>query len=555
MDTARELLGSEGCSLLLYEPQTGDLVFDVVIGDKGDIIRGERVPSGMGIAGSVVATRKPEIVDDAQGDERWYRGIDKKYLFHTRNILCVPMMIQDELVGVLEVVNTLGRECYDEGDVEMAEYLAGQAAVAITTRRLHDDLNNRIEEITALYEVTQSISLATPDENLIDAICSALAASIKVRRVSILLADESEGGLHIESSYGLPDAVGPGYGIDQKECIASHVFKTGDPLIVTDIRKEIPEEMRREGRSYLTESFLAVPVRLANSVIGVICCADKLTGSVFDSHDLRIVTTVSGQVSQAYGAMINQREQEQRRRLSHEIDVAAEIQRKILHAVPSSVGRHRLAAFNKPAKVVGGDFYDYYRLDRHSYSLLVADISGKGIPAALFMGLALNVVRAERRVESSPAELLRNANRYIHQDSENGMFVTLFYAVVDSRESVIRYASAGHNDQFLLCSGSGEVKALNARGRALGLAPDQKFEERSVTYEKGDMLLLFTDGVTECFGGDRLDISEGEKELLRIAREHLTAGPEKMMTRLKHRLEEAVNPEFADDVTVVAVQF
>ncbi|MBN2077713.1 MAG: SpoIIE family protein phosphatase [Spirochaetes bacterium] len=555
MDTARELLRSEGCSLLLYEPQSGDLVFDVVIGDKGDIIRGERVPSGKGIAGTVVATRKPEMVDDAQGDERWYRGIDKKYLFHTRNILCVPMMIQDELVGVLEVVNTLGRERYDEGDLEQAQYLAGQAAVAITTRRLHDDLNNRIEEITALYEVTQSISLATPDENLIDAICRALASSIKVRRASILLADEGEGGLHIESCYGLPDAVKPGHGINPEACIAGHVFKTGDPLIVTDIRREIPESMRREDGSYITDSFLAVPVRLANRIIGVICCADKINGGVFDSHDLRIVTTVSGQVSQAYGAMINQREKEQRRRLSHEIDVAAEIQRKILHDIPPSVGRHRLVAFNRPAKVVGGDFYDFYKLDRHSYSLLVADISGKGIPAALFMGLALNVVRAERRVESSPSELLHNANRYIHQDSENGMFVTLFYAVVDSRDSVIRYASAGHNDQFLLRAGNGEVKALNARGRALGLAPDQKFEERSLAYEKGDMLILFTDGVTECFGGDTLDIAAGEKELIRIVWEYLAAGPDEMMTRLKRRLEEAANPEFADDVTVVAVQF
>ncbi|TFH43549.1 MAG: GAF domain-containing protein [Chrysiogenales bacterium] len=360
--------------------------------------------------------------------------------------------------------------------------------------------------------------------------------------------------LRIESTCGLPETIQEGGEVSITGSIAGHVFRTGDPLIVTDIRKEIPVELRDGYRHYLTDSFLSVPIRLKNKTVGVICCADKISGRGFDSYDLRIVTTVSNQVSQVYGNMMEQREQEQRRRLSHEIDVAAEIQRKILHGVPHAVGRHRLATFNKPAKVVGGDFYDYYRMNDHSYSLLVADISGKGIPAALFMGLALNVVRAERRVDSSPSGLLRNANRYIHQDSENGMFVTLFYAVIDARESLIRFASAGHNDQMLISATNGKVTALNARGRALGLAPNQRFEERSVPFGHGDMLILFTDGVTECFGGDRMDIAHGEHELARIAREHLADGPDAMVEQLKIRLEEGANLEFADDVTIVAVQ-
>ncbi|TFH43550.1 MAG: GAF domain-containing protein [Chrysiogenales bacterium] len=204
MDTARDLLESEGCSLLLHDTPTGDLVFDVVIGEKGDIIRGERVPRGRGIAGMVAETCEHAVIDDAQQDRRWYGNIDKKYEFHTRNILCVPMIVQDELVGVLEIVNSIGRERYGDGDIEQAKYLAGQAAVAINTRRLHDDLTNRIVEITALYEVAQSISLANPDENVIDAICRSLAGSIRVRKASILLFDEEKIGFALNPHAGFP---------------------------------------------------------------------------------------------------------------------------------------------------------------------------------------------------------------------------------------------------------------------------------------------------------------------------------------------------------------
>ncbi len=556
MDSAKELLNSEGCSLLLADQKTGDLIFDVVIGDKGDIIRGERVPKGMGIAGLVAMNMEPVIVDDPHHDTRWYHDIDQKYQFNTKNLLCVPMQVMGDFVGVLEVVNSIGRDRYDVIDLEQARYIANQAAIAINNRRLYDELTNRIEELTALYEVAQSISLAGPEDDIIDTICKSLAKSMKVRRVSIIFYDESEGRLNIESAVGIPESVLKSCTININSSIAGHVFRSGDPMMVSDIKREIPGGMVAAGRNYKTDAFISVPIRFKNTIIGVLSCADKNSGKYFDSFDLRIVTTISSQVSQVYNNIQNQRTAERQRLLSRDIEIAAEIQKKILRGIPAEFNRHKLSVYNRPARSVGGDFYDFSRLNENKYSILVADISGKGIPAALFMGSALNVVRAERRIDSSPAGLLKNANRYIFQDSEYGMFVTLFYAVIDSHNNIITYASAGHNDQMLVRARTREVIMLNAEGKALGIADDENFEERVIIYEPGDFLVLFTDGVTECFGGDRMDVEHGERMLAEIALRFIDGSPEDFIDYLKEYFSMiSKDIDFIDDITILAIKF
>lgn len=556
MDAAKDLLDTEGCSLLLADQKTGDLIFDVVIGDKGDIIRGERVPKGKGIAGIVASSMEPIIVDDPHNDDRWYHTIDQKFQFNTKNILCVPMQVMGDFVGVLEVVNTIGRDRYDEHDLEKAEYIANQAAIAINNRRLYDELTNRIDELTALYEVAQSISLAGPDDDIIDTICKSLAKSMKVRRVSIIFYDENDKRLAIESAVGLPESVVKSCDIDMHSTIAGHVFRSGDPMMVSDIKREIPGKLVVPGRNYKTDSFISVPIRYKNKTIGVLSCADKNNGRYFDSFDLRIVTTICSQVSQIYTNVLNQRVAENQRILSRDIDIAAEIQKKILRGIPGSFNNHRLAAFTRPARSVGGDFYDFSKLNENKYSILVADISGKGIPAALFMGSALNVVRAERRIDSSPAGLLKNANRYIFQDSEYGMFVTLFYAVIDAHNNLITYASAGHNDQMLVRVRAREVIMLNADGKALGLADDEVYEERVILYEPGDILILFTDGVTECFGGDRMDLEHGERMLAEIALRFIDEHPDAFIDYLKqHFTTMTRDADFIDDITILAIKF
>ncbi len=556
MDVAKDLLNSEGSSLLLSDKKTGDLIFNIVIGEKGNVIMGEKVPYGKGIAGTVARTKEPMIVDDAQNDSRFFSIIDKKSSFNTRNILCVPMEVMGEFVGVLEIVNSMGRNRYDKWDLEKALYIADVAAVAINSRQLYNELNRRFEELSALFNISQSITYFGLVDDIFQKLIESIAESLHVKRASIIFFDEKEKKLRVESHVGLPDQIRRGHVINTDDTISGYVFTSGDPMIVSDIESEVSRSLRRDEGRYDTSSFISIPIMFKNTSLGVLNLSDKIDGSHFDSHDLRVLSTVSNHIGEASQNLRTQMYQENQKRLEREIDIAAEIQRKLLPGIPSRFKDHELYAFNKPAKEIGGDFYDYVPLDDEKYAVLVADISGKGIPAALFMGTAMNIVRAERRITSNPSGLLNQANDFIFRDSEYGMFVTLFYAVVDTRNRIISYGSAGHNNQLLIRCSSGKPVKLNADGKALGLVRGLNYEERKIDYEEGDILILFTDGVTEWLSEDKMDIEYGEDRLINIALEFIDRKPAEMVEHLKQTLEaDGKGDDFRDDFTVFVIQF
>lgn len=552
MDIARDMLEAEGSSLLLTDIETEDLIFNVVIGDKGNIIQGEKVPKGMGIAGHVATTGEALIVNDVKTDPRHFKGIDERSLFDTRNLICVPMKVIDRLVGVLEVVNTIGREGFDQADRKLLAYIADQAAIAINNRMLYDDLRARVEELASLYEISQTLSCSASEDDVFDELLYSLTKCLGVEKASVMLYDESQQRLVLAARRGLPpDALG---NAGMMESISGYVFRSGDPIIVTDIDKELSFPFLNRKEHYKTKSFISIPIRYKERTIGVISMADKKNGSCFDAFDLRLFTTVSAHVAEVYENLRNQKGIESRRRLEQEIDIASEIQRKILPRIPEKVLGHTIAAYNRPAKEVGGDFYDFGMVGESKYSVLVADVSGKGIPAALFMGSSRNIVRAEARINSQPGHLLQNSNRYIYEDSEHGMFITMFYMLVDTHNRLITYSSAGHNEQLLIKGSTGEVIRMKASGIPLGLLPDSEYEEKVLFYEDGDLILMFTDGILEYLGG--VDLEEGEKLFMQAVRANRHATPAQIIAEFARMIEQADgHADFIDDFTIVAIRF
>jgi sigma-B regulation protein RsbU (phosphoserine phosphatase) len=556
MDVAKELVHSEGSSLLLTDPLSGDLVFNVVVGEKGDIIQGQRVPRGMGIAGTVAETGKAVMVNDVQNDPRFFSGIDQQTAFQTRNILCLPMIVMDEMVGVLEIVNARERTCFDESDFLKAQYIADQAALAITNRRLYDNLTKRIDELSALYTISQAVAQSTSEEDILDRIIESLAISMEVERASIVIFDKAAKKMVIAASHGIPDHVRMGYSIDPVNSIVGHVFTTGKPLIANDIDKDEKMHVLTRDKDYKTGSFISIPILYKNKIMGVLSLTDKRNREKFDSFDLRVLTTASSQIAETYQNIQNRKFSEIQKRLSREIEIASEIQKKILPAVPEIHRGHFLAAYNRPAKEVGGDFFDFFKCDEKKYAVLVADISGKGIPAAIFMGSARNIIRAEMNVDTMPSRLLKNINRLIHRESEFGMFVTIFYAVIDSHNNIVTYGSGGHDDQLLIKKKTREAVKLNSKGTALGIVEDRDYEEKVALFEPGDMLVMYTDGVIECLGGKELDVEKGGERLVDIALKHLDGGPQSLIDHLKRDLDNTlVDRDFRDDFTIFAIQF
>ncbi len=554
LDISKDLVTAEGSSLLLTDPKSGDLTFNIVSGEKKKQIKGFKIPKGVGIAGTVAGTGKPLIVNNVKDDPRHFGEIDKKFSFNTRSILCVPMEIKGKLTGVLEAVNAIGRDGFSEWDQDVLSYLAEQAAIAIFNRMLYDDLTSRIKELTALYDISQSISFADPDEEIFNKIIDSLAESLEVEKASILLYDNSKHKFKLTASHGLPEHIRDKVEIEIGESIAGFVSKTGHTLIVSDIGKDITFPFDKRERYYKSSAFISTPIILKSEIIGVLNLADKKNKQDFNSFDHKVISTIGTSIAGIYQELIYQKKIKAQKRLSQEINIAAEIQKKILPVIPPETAGHMIEAFNKPAKEIGGDFYDFFKFEDNKYAVLVADVSGKGIPAALFMGVARNIIRAETRIINQPGRMLTTANQLIYLDSEHGMFVTVFYVLIDPHNNLLSYGNAGHNDQLLIKHKTKEIKRLNAGGKALGLDSNSRYEERVEIYEHEDILLLFTDGVLEYLG--KGDVEKGEKLLIKNLTEKINNDPADIIKPFKKELEKIdTEDEFIDDFTILAIKF
>lgn len=207
-----------------------------------------------------------------------------------------------------------------------------------------------------------------------------------------------------------------------------------------------------------------------------------------------------------------ERETAERERLSRELEIAHHIQESFLPDRAPAVPGFDLAARSIPALFVGGDFYDFIPIGENRYGLVIADVSGKGVSAALFMALSRTLVRASTADEPSPATAITQANRLIYEDSKTSMFVTLFYAILDANNNTLTYVNAGHNPPVFIRGDDATITLLRADGIALGVIEEIALETVTIPLTLGDLLVLYTDGVTEAenaaeelYGEERLE--------------------------------------------------
>jgi serine phosphatase RsbU (regulator of sigma subunit) len=198
----------------------------------------------------------------------------------------------------------------------------------------------------------------------------------------------------------------------------------------------------------------------------------------------------------------------EKERLLKELEIAKGIQQSFLPDSAPVIKGVDIAAVTVPARVVGGDFYDFIPFGPSRWGLVVADVSGKGIPAALFMALSRTLVRASVHGAASAAEAIKHANQLILEDSKANMFVTLFYAILDADKMTLEYANAGHNPPLFLSDNLCDIVLLKAQGVPLGLMPNMDLHIDTVTLKPGNVVALYTDGVTEAINdaGERFEI-------------------------------------------------
>ena len=242
-----------------------------------------------------------------------------------------------------------------------------------------------------------------------------------------------------------------------------------------------------------------------------------------------------------------------RARIERDLQIAQEIQKGFLPVEAPSHEGYTMAGINLPAWEVGGDFYDYIEFEDGRLGIVIADVSGKGVPAALFTGICKTLLRAHAKQLVDPAQTLKAVNASIIEESDSGMFVTIFYAILDPVNHTLTYVNAGHNPPLLMNRKDHSMFQLKAKGMPVGIMDDIELEARKIALGENEILFLYTDGVTEAVNTKDEEFGTGRLQTI-LRRERDKPAEEIMDIMVKEIKDFAGSKEQFDDITMVVVR-
>ena len=268
--------------------------------------------------------------------------------------------------------------------------------------------------------------------------------------------------------------------------------------------------------------------------------------------------TIEKAIEQVRYIRESQQEHNQLESIKNDLAIAGEIQQTILPRsfppFPELTEVVDIYASMTPAKDVGGDFYDFFQIDDERIGLVIADVSGKGVPASLFMAVSRTLLRATALRGVSSAECLTYANKLLCKESLDSMFVTVFYGIYHYKTGMMDYTNAGHNPPYLLRGGRTFECLPVASNFVVGVFDDIEFESNTLTFGIGDTLLLYTDGVTEAFNDKREQFSESNLQDI-LASMHESSSAKEVVTSVLQSVKTFSGdyPQ-SDDITLLSLQ-
>jgi sigma-B regulation protein RsbU (phosphoserine phosphatase) len=462
--------------------------------------------------------------------------------FDPRPHILVPLRTNREELGMLALTRPTNDEATDE-ERTLVRAAADFLSTLMTNQRLLQEtregdfqLKYRLWELESLYDIGLSIAATLNIDELADEILFRMISLTNARRAALYLRDGDRFVLHRNFGEVRSDF------LDQE--LAHQLAAEGAPLTFADGTDCVFPAC---------EAFVAVPIRGNNAVIGVLAAADRETrdGSVgaFEANELRLLSLFATQAAVALENARLHKEALEKQVMQRELELAATIQRDILPKSIPTVEAIDIAALSRPARQVGGDYHAFFEREG-ILTMLVADVAGKSMPAALLVSAlhaALQLLFAEGREVGDVATEL---NRHIHNWSAENKFVTMIMVSIDRESEMLEFVNAGHNPAYVISDG--KLNQIKSHGLPIGILGGTRYLTQRLPFPFGSTVVLYSDGITEAenvagdeFGNDRLE------ELLST---HANASP----SELRDRIAEAVDafvaeaPQKDDETLVIA---
>ena len=359
--------------------------------------------------------------------------------------------------------------------------------------RENRQLHRAVEELSILNELSIAISSSRGSDEVIRTIIRRSIKAISAEQGVITLVGEDASDptrtlVRTMASSGDREAYSP----DQN--LLGWMYINRKPLVVNDPKND----ERFQGVSWTdsVRSLVSVPMQVHSRLIGILTLYNKKHGAEFSTEDQRLLSILGGQSAQVIETARLYEEEKKLITVQQELNLANEIQTNLLPLKAPEIKGYDLAGVSIPAQSVGGDYFDYIKIDDYHWGLCVGDVSGKGMPAALMMANAQATVRGQSTFGLSVHETVERSNKLLSDSIRRGSFLTLFYGVLDVVSGVYTYSNAGHNRPYV-CRADGTLETLTLGGLVVGFIGTQTYGEESFTFGPGDTLFIFSDGVTE----------------------------------------------------------
>lgn len=558
------LAGVKACLLYILDDD-GDFVPAVASGLTGEaqteFERWRFAPGDVTALDRMMAEKSSVFLHGGPDDNRLtgILGADSDDPDELRLTVLVPMLARGEPLGAFLVDYSAGPaaisgrslESFFDERLAILQGIAHQTAIAVDNLQLIKSRKEEAYVSVALLQVAQAVVSSNDLDEALGSIVRITPILVGVKRAAIFLWDETHRAFRLAQAYGLPpaaahtlfaagefplmDAV-----LEQNTVLAhplwSEISASDDvPESWTYLSPPTPDNVEE----YIESAgclLLAFPLAVKGNQRGVLLIEEPepVPGEGFSGANtnrrlrakrMEIITGISQQAALAIENDLLQHETMERERLEREMQLARDIQRTFLPQQTPLLPGWDLKVMWRTAREVGGDFYDFFELPGNRLGLVIADVADKGMPAALFMTLVRTLLRATVREIDSPSGVLERANDIIVPDASDGMFVTIFYAVLDLDTGVLEYANAGHNQPLLLRNEGCRIERLARGGMALGVLEGNLIQSGQLLLKPGDLLVLYTDGVSEAFSPELEPFGE-ERLIETIVKSGSCAGPQ-----------------------------
>jgi sigma-B regulation protein RsbU (phosphoserine phosphatase) len=415
------------------------------------------------------------------------------------------------------------------------------------------ELSERYEEINLLYSISETLGSILQLDEAARVILGEVCDTVGAKRGSLWVFEAETDRLELVAAVGEEGVDGP-LTASKSQAVTATVFREGRPLITGPNRSS---DGHRLPAMDADESLLSVPIRYTppaggTRTVGVINLIGQRPGGRFSAGDQKLLSAIASQVGSALENHRLIRESLAQERVTREMELAHNLQMKLLPVAENFDGAE-VAARVQPAALVGGDFFHLLHLPEGQIGVMIGDVSTHGFPAALIMALSMSAASIYAMEKGRPGFVLRQLDDALRDELETTeMYLSLFYGILDPHGETLVYSNAGHPHAFAI-HGDGSSERLEATDPPVGIAGPQSYAERTVPWKAGDdLLLLFTDGLSDTLATGKG--GSGEAAVLRSASDGRRGALTDLVDRLFLQAEQAKPNVPADDITALVLR-